>query len=147
MITYTRTIPKIISVLALLFNLFSYAQATPTLTWEHLDDFFIYQANINKTLEAHLVETGQENRTQSINLWLSIETPTDELFFLTTSEQTPFSLEPQPLKASVASTETSHTFQLPLDEFPQQLEGEYTLSAFYVYAPRWLFGSHHEYLY
>jgi len=101
-----------------------------TVSLEGLEELYIYQANIDKVIEANLIETVPPTRTQQIDVWASIKAPSGKVFFLTA--QTSFSLEPQPFKTSVPSTETSHKLLLALDEFPEEIGGEYTLSALYV---------------
>ena len=123
---------QIFLIFGLLLGFLSYAQAEVTITLEGLEEFYIYQANIDKVIEANLVETVPPTRSQPIDLWASIKAPSGEVFFLTVSPQTSFSLEPQPFKTSVPSTETTHKLLLALDEFPETIGGEYTFSVLYA---------------
>lgn len=132
---FTRTHHKILWIFALLLGVLTHTSAeTPlaTLAYEGLEDFYVYQANIGQVIEANLVETGSPSRTQPADLWVSIEAPNGDVFFLMDLPQEPFNFAPQPFKTSVKIGETTHALRLPLDEISQLVGGNYTFSALYT---------------
>jgi Leucine-rich repeat (LRR) protein len=103
-----------------------------SLSQDDLEQIYIYQFDIGKVIETTLTESVPSNRSQPVDLWVSVTNPNGENFFLTDLVQESFSLEPQPFKTSVDVAETIHPLRLFIDEFPQYLDGEYTFSALYV---------------
>ncbi len=87
--------------------------------------------NIGETVTVNVAEkSGLGSRSQSVDFWVAIQLPTGDLLFKTTSPIFPFSPEPQLLKSSVPTQETTHAIL----EFrvPPGMGGEYTLYALYV---------------
>jgi WD40 repeat protein len=70
-------------------------------------------------------------RSESVDLWVAVVTPANEMFFMTSSLYDPYSLIPTPFKSSVKSSKKIHTL-LDFEVLPWMLDGNYTIYALWV---------------
>jgi PKD repeat protein len=97
------------------------------LTFENLQEIY----TVGEQITTHLLETLPRQSEELVDLWVAIQTPNQELLFLTTQPQAPYSLEPQPFKTAVSPTDTSHQLLTEIPITPAMI-GEYIFYALYV---------------
>jgi len=73
----------------------------------------------------------RKTSSESVDLWVAVATPTNALFFMTSSLYEPYSITPTPFKTSVKSSKKIHTL-LDFEVLPWMLEGNYTIYALLV---------------
>jgi len=103
------------------------ATQSALLTFQNLQDIY----TVGEQITTELVETLPHPSQELVDLWVAIQTPQKELFFLTSQPQAPFSLEPQAFKIAVSPTETNHQLLSEI-EVTEAMSGEYIFYALYV---------------
>jgi hypothetical protein len=86
--------------------------------------------HVGETVVIDLVENLQVSRFHRVDLWVVIKMPNGNLLFMTELAFNPFSLNPQPFRSSLDTTQTTHRV-LKFEVLPG-LGGDYTFYAVYV---------------
>ncbi len=86
--------------------------------------------HVGETVLIDLVENLQVSRFHRVDLWIVIKMPNGNLLFMTELAFNPFSLNPQPFRSSLDTTQTTHRV-LKFEVLPG-LGGDYTFYAVYA---------------
>ncbi|SEH08907.1 Lcl domain-containing protein [Candidatus Venteria ishoeyi] len=83
--------------------------------------------HVGESLKVELIESVNANRFQRIDLWVAVQIPTGDIFFMTPYPIQPFDLVPQAFKTAVDSANVTH--QIIAFDVPEGMGGTYTFYA------------------
>ena len=79
---------------------------------------------VGDKLVVTLVE--KKERSEPVDIWVAVVTPTNEMFFITSSSSKPYTFSPTPFKKSVKSSIKTHTL-LNIEVLPEMVGKNYTI--------------------
>ena len=115
-------------VLFFLFTPQLFASDIASIKIEGLKHFY----KVGEVISIFLIENVKTNRVKKVDLWLSIQIPSQKVIFRTPLLLTPFSLKAQAFKTSLQSSGTN--LKLLEFEVPPGFGGDYIFYALYVKA-------------